>query len=196
MHAAVEAGADACGFIFADSPRRVTIEQATELAALVPPPVGRIGVFVDADPGFVEEAVRSCGLTAVQFSGNESPEECSAVSVPVVKTLGVGTDFGLSAIEPYRGLAAAVLLDTYDSQRAGGTSRVFSWSAIGILPGRAPIFVAGGLSPENVAEAIRTMRPFGVDVSSGVESAPGIKDPDKIRAFCAAVRRADEEVAS
>lgn len=192
--AAVEAGADACGFIFADSPRRVTVEQAARLAAEVPRGIERVGVFVDAELPAIEKAVNECALTMVQLSGGESPEYCSAVSVEVIKTLGVGTGFGIETAKAYRGRASAVLLDTYDPQRAGGTSRTFAWSQMGALPGWASFFVAGGLTPANVGEAIRTLRPFGVDVSSGVEATPGIKDPLAIRAFCAAVRAADQEV--
>lgn len=194
--AAVDAGADACGFIFAPSPRQVTVEQAAELAALVPPPVARIGVFVDADREFVDRVVEAVGLTSVQFSGSESPEECSGHVVSVVKMIAVGTDFDIRAVEPYRGQATAFLLDTYNSQRAGGTSQTFAWHSIGELPGWASFFVAGGLTPGNVGDAIRVLAPFAVDVSSGVEVAPGVKDHEKIRAFCAAVREADGEVRS
>jgi len=192
--AAVEAGADACGFIFAASPRQVTPEQAVALASLVPPPVARVGVFVDADPAFVAKAVAAAGLSAVQFCGSETPDECVNAPVPAIKVLHVGTEFGCSDAEPYRGHASAVLLDTYDPQRAGGTSQTFAWQEIGELPGWAPFFVAGGLSPDNVGLAVRTMHPFGVDVSSGVEDAPGIKNHDSLRAFCTAVTAADQEV--
>lgn len=194
--AAVEAGADACGFIFATSPRQVSVEQGARLAALVPPTVARVGVFVDADRGFVEHAIRECGLTAVQFSGSESPDDCEGISAGVIKAIGVGTDFGIQCLKPYRGYATALLLDTYDSQKAGGTSRAFAWQSLGELPGWASFFVAGGLAPDNVAEAIGALMPFAVDVSSGVESGPGIKDHRKIEQFCAAVRRADTEVRS
>lgn len=191
--AAVDAGADACGFILAPSPRQVTLARLAELAALVPPPVARVGVFVDADPSLVEEAVSVAGLTTVQFCGRETPRECAAVSVPVIKVVAVGTDFGLDAAEPYRDHAAALLLDTYDPQRAGGTSRAFDWQEVGVLPGWAPFFVAGGLNPESVPDAIRLMRPYAVDVSSGVESAPGIKNHERIESFCWAVRMTDGE---
>lgn len=194
--AAVRSGADACGFVLAPSPRQVSIERAAALASLVPPPVARIGVFVDAGIELIEDAVRACRFTAVQLSGSEPPELCASVSVPVIKTVAVGTDFDVALAEPYRGSAAAVLLDTYDPQRAGGTSQSFSWRSIGTLPGWAPFFVAGGLRPDNVGDAVRILRPFAVDVSSGVELAPGIKDAARIARFCAAVRAADAEEAA
>ena len=194
--AAVAAGADALGVVFAPSPRQVSVEQAARVLADVPPPVARVGVFVDAEPGFVQRAVEACGLTAVQFSGHESPQACDDVSVSVIKALGVGTGFGLDDAKPFRGHAAALLLDTLVAGKAGGTSQVFDWQAIGGLPEWASFFVAGGLRPDNVGACIRALWPFAVDVSSGVESSPGIKDHDKINAFAAAVRAVDEEVAS
>ncbi len=190
--AAVEAGADACGFVLADSPRRVSLPRLAELAALVPPAVARVGVFVDADPAFVEAAVLAGGLTAAQFSGGESPRECDRSPVPVIKTIAVGTDFGLERAEPFRGHAAALLLDTYHPHKAGGTSQTFGWHDVGGLPGWAPSFVAGGLRADNVGEAIACLHPYAVDVSSGVESSPGVKDHAKVIAFCDAVRDADE----
>lgn len=190
---AVDAGADAIGLVFASSSRQVSIEAAIEIVASVPPPVARIGVFVDADSAFVAEAVNRCGLTAVQFCGSETPDACSAAPVPVIKVLGVGTDFDWIEAEPYRGHAAALLLDTRISGKAGGTATPFDWHTVGDPPDWAPVFVAGGLSPDNVAQAVAVLRPYAVDVSSGVESAPGIKDAPRIHEFCAAVRRADEE---
>lgn len=191
--AAVAAGADAVGFVFAASPRRVTPQQAAVAAQAAPPPVGRIGVFVDPTLDEVEHAVEVVGLTAVQLCGCESPELVSAVSVPVIKVLSVGTDFGWKTAEPYRGKAAAFLLDTYVPGKAGGTSRSFDWQRIGEYPGWAPFYLAGGLNPGNVASAIGALHPFAVDVSSGVESAPGVKDHRAIQSFCAAVREADQE---
>lgn len=192
--AAVEAGADACGFVFAPSPRQLTVERAARLAALVPPPVARVGVFVDADRDEIAEAVRACGLTAVQLSGSEPPEACEDLGAAVIKVLKVGPDFEWSAAEPYLGRVSALLLDTYVAGKEGGTSRAFAWRSVGHGPDGLEVFCAGGLDAENVGEAISVLRPFAVDVSSGVESAPGIKDHEKIVAFCAAVRRADEEV--
>lgn len=190
---AVACGADAIGFVFAPSPRQVTFAQAAQVAASVPPPVARVGVFVDPEPGLVEEAVAAVGLTAVQLCGHETPGMCSALPVPVIKAIAVGTDFDWDSAEPYRRHAGALLLDTYVAGKAGGTSQAFDWQSAGEPPAWAHLFVAGGLGPDNVAGAIRAIRPFAVDVSSGVESAPGIKDAEKIAAFCAAVRAADLE---
>jgi len=192
--AAVAAGADAVGVIFAPSPRRVSIEQAASALAGVPARVERVGVFVDESPEQVEEAVAACGLTAVQFSGSESPAACDAASVPVIKAVPIGMDFGLERAEPFRGHAAAVLLDTYHAHKAGGTSQTFDWRSLGALPGWAPFYVAGGLTPDNVGECIEVLRPFAVDVSSGVELRPGVKDHAKLSAVCAAVRAADQGV--
>ncbi len=191
---AVACGADAIGFVFAPSPRQVTLTRAAEVAANVPPPVARVGVFVDPELDWVEQAVEAAGLTAVQLCGDESPEMCRVISVPVIKTIAVGTHFGSDSVEPFRGYAAALLLDTYVPGKAGGTSQTFDWHTAGRPPGWAPVFVAGGLTPLNVAEAIRVLRPYAVDVSSGVETSPGIKDHAKIEAFCAEVRAADQEV--
>ena len=189
--AAVAAGADAIGVIFAPSPRRVTLDQAATVLADVPPLVARVGVFVDATPEEVEAAIEACGLTAVQFCGSETPAACGGSSRPVIKALRVGTDFGSHAWEPFRGYAAALLLDTYVTGKAGGTSQTFDWRKPGEFPGWASVFVAGGLDPSNVGACIAALRPFAVDVSSGVEVRPGIKGHDEIFAFCAAVRAAD-----
>jgi len=192
--AAVSCGADAIGFVFAPSPRQVSPAQAAEVAAMVPPPVARVGVFVDPDVAVVEQVIAEVGLTAVQLCGSATPEQCARISVPVIRVFSVGTDFDVHMVEPFRGDVAAVLLDTYVPGKAGGTSQTFDWHIAGETPGWAPVFLAGGLTPHNVAEAVRVARPFAVDVSSGVESAPGIKDHAKIEAFCAAVRAADQEV--
>lgn len=191
--AAVGAGADAIGVIFAPSSRQVSLAQAAAALASVPPPVARVGVFVDAPIEQILEAVSVCGLTAVQLSGSESPEACDMIPCAVIKVVHVGTDFGLECSEPYRDHAAALLLDTLVSDKAGGTSQTFDWQATGGLPGWAPSFVAGGLNPENVRRCVAALHPFAVDVSSGVEASPGIKDHKKIVAFCAAVRDADQE---
>ncbi|MDZ4655228.1 MAG: phosphoribosylanthranilate isomerase [Coriobacteriia bacterium] len=191
---AVDAGADALGVVLASSAREVTLDEAEKALAGVPPLVTRIGVFVDADPAFVAEAVSRLGLSAVQFHGDESPADCAAAPVPVIKTLKVGTDFASSMAEPFRGAVAAILLDTYCPHKSGGTGKSFDWQThTAALPGWARLVVAGGLTPVNVADAVRILRPFAVDVSSGVEERPRHKDRAKLHAFVAAVRAADEE---
>lgn len=193
--AAVAAGADAIGVILADSPRQLTIEEAEEVLAAVPPFVARVGVFVDADERFVAEACARLGLTAAQFHGDETPEACAACGTPVIKAMKVGESFSvLEACEPYRGAVAGLLLDTYVAGKVGGTGKTFAWDRLGRVPDFAPSVVAGGLNPVNVGACVRALRPFAVDVSSGVEEHARAKDPFKLRAFVEAVRSADEEV--
>lgn len=192
--AAVAAGADAIGVIFAPSKRQVTIPEAAQVFRGVPAGVARIGVFVDAQPQEVEAAVAACSLDAVEFSGEESPESCMGVSVPVIKTLHVGEDFDLAiAMRPYEGAVWAFLLDTAAAGARGGTGVIFDWRSVAPLPEYTLVFVAGGLNPDNVADAVRALRPHAVDVSSGVEASPGEKDHDKVRAFISAVAEADAE---
>lgn len=194
--AAVAAGADALGVVLAPSKRQVTLEQAAAVLAAAPPLVARIGVFVDAPADFVREAVARLGLVAVQFHGDETPESCAHAPVPVIKALRVGPGFGPESADRYRHSVAALLLDTYvPGGERGGTGVAFDWYDVaGRLPGWAPVLLAGGLEPGNVGGAVRALRPFAVDVSSGVESAPGLKDHGLIDSFCAAVCAADREV--
>lgn len=193
--AAVEAGADAIGVVLAPSPRQVSIERAAEIAAAVGPLVPVVGVFVNASEDFVAEATERIGLSYLQFHGDESPERCASAPAPVIRAMRVGTEFDGDTVEPFREHVVAILLDTYDTQVAGGTGTTFNWHAVPVLPGWVSLFLAGGLNPDNVGAGIAALRPYAVDVSSGVESAPGIKDHDAIRALCAAVRTADEEAA-
>lgn len=193
--AAVAAGADALGVVLAPSKRQVTLDQAAAVFADVPPLVARVGVFVDAQADAVWEAVARLGLTAVQFHGDEAPETCAAAPVPVIKALRVEPGFDAADVGRYRGAVAALLLDTYVAGEHGGTGMAFDWDRVaGLLPRDIPVVLAGGLGPDNVAEAVRTLRPYAVDVSSGVEQAPAVKDHAKVAAFCEAVRAADGEV--
>lgn len=192
---AVAAGADALGVVFAPGPRQVTLAQAEAVFARVPPLVARVGVFVDADEALVAEAVARLRLTAVQFHGAETPVRCGAAPAPVIKAFRVGEGFSVKSLEPYRGSVAAVLLDTLAAGCAGGTGRAFDWELhAGALPGWVPVILAGGLTPLNAGRAVRTVRPFAVDVSSGVEERPGQKDRELVHAFIAAVNAADKEV--
>lgn len=193
---AVAAGADALGVLLAPSKRRVTLNGAAAVFAGVPPMVARIGVFCDAEPGDVDDAVARLGLSAVQFHGHETPEACAAAPVPVIKTIGIGAETGHADLDAYRGSVAAFLLDTIVGGASGGTGVTFDWYDVaGRLPAWAPVIVAGGLGAHNVAEAVRVLAPFAVDVCSGVEASPGVKDHALIDSFCAAVRAADLEVA-
>jgi phosphoribosylanthranilate isomerase len=188
--AAVRAGADAVGVVLTDSPRRVTLDEARDVLRAVPPFVARVGVFVDPTLAEVTEAVESLGLTAVQLHGEESPGFCQSMTVPVVKGFRVRDGFRPAVVEPYRGRVAAVLLDTYVAWAAGGTGRAFAWDDA-VLPDGIPAIVAGGLTPANVGECIRAMRPYAVDVSSGVEESIRVKDPALLEAFIAAIGVAD-----
>ncbi|GAV30971.1 MAG: phosphoribosylanthranilate isomerase [Coriobacteriia bacterium] len=191
---AVAAGADALGVVLAESPRQVTLEQARRALRAVPPFVARVGVFVDAEQDLVAEAARVLGLSAVQFHGDETPEECASAPLPVVKAFRIGGVEDLAGIDAYRGSVAAVLLDARVPGARGGTGVPFDWEAVrGALPTWVPVVVAGGLCADNVRAAVRTLRPYAVDVSSGVEAAPGVKDATKVEQFMAAVRAADEE---
>lgn len=195
--AAVSSGADAVGVVLAPSKRQVTLDQAAAVLASVPPLVARIGVFVDARADDVWEAVARLGLSAVQFHGDEAPETCAAAPVPVIKALRVGPGLDPAALDAYGGTVAAFLLDTYVAGERGGTGETFDWlSVAGALPAWAPVVLAGGLGPANVGAAISALHPYAVDVSSGVEVAPGVKDHRQIEEFVAAVRAADREADS
>ena len=191
--AAVAAGADAIGVILAESVRQVSLEEAEQIFASIPPPIARIGVFVDAPADHVFHAIARLRLAAVQFSGKETPDECVRMSVPVLKAVHVGSDFSWEDAEVYRTAASAILLDTAVGDKRGGTGRAFAWSEVAPVPDGLTVFLAGGLNPVNVGTAIGEIRPFAVDVSSGVEERLRHKDPDKMHAFVAAVRAVDEK---
>jgi indole-3-glycerol phosphate synthase / phosphoribosylanthranilate isomerase len=189
---AVSAGADAVGFVFwPGSPRTVDPQAARAIAAAVPPFILRVGVFVDATAEEMRRVADEVGLDIVQLHGNESPEAVSRAPRRAVKAVRVGPGFRPDEALRYDGTAAALLLDTRveGDGRPGGTGRVFDWSLVRpVREGTSFLILAGGLTPENVGEAVAAVRPDGVDVSSGVESAPGKKDPAKMRAFVEAVR--------
>jgi phosphoribosylanthranilate isomerase len=187
---AVEAGADAVGFIFYEkSPRFVTLQQAAEISRQIQPYVMRVGVFVNPLEDTVLRAIAECGLTMLQFHGDESPEFCAQFGLMNMKAFRVHGPETFEQIPKYK--TDAYLLDAYSSTTLGGTGEKFNWDlAVEAQKFGKPIFLAGGLTPENVAEAIHKVHPFGVDVSSGVESAPGKKDHAKVKAFIAAVRDA------
>ena len=188
--AAVEAGADAIGLMFYEgSPRHVTLEQAKAISAALPQHVMRVGVFVNAEEAFVHQALTECMLNILQFHGDETPEECSRYPVMTLKAFRVQGEETLAELEAYP--SAGYLLDAYVKDALGGTGATFNWDlAVRAQEFGKPIFLAGGLTPENVAEAVRKVQPFGVDVSSGVESEPGRKDAEQMRTFVAAAKGA------
>jgi phosphoribosylanthranilate isomerase len=188
--AAVEAGADALGFMFFEqSSRAVSIERAAEISQQISPWVMRVGVFVNPSPEFVFAAIQQCGLNLLQFHGDETPGFCSQFGVMSMKAFRVKDAESLDAMPGYG--TEALLLDSYVAGKQGGTGEKFNWDlAIDAKKFGKPIFLAGGLTAENVAEAVQKVEPFGVDVSSGVEVSPGKKDHQKIRRFISAVRSA------
>jgi len=188
--AAVEAGADALGLMFyPGSPRRISLATAQAIERQLPPFIIRVGVFADPAPEDVLSAMHQCGLNLLQFHGQETPEFCGQFGIMTMKAFRIRDAQSLREIPNYQ--TDAFLLDSYVAGKAGGTGETFNWE-LAVEAGKfgKPIFLAGGLTPENVADAVRTVRPFGVDVSSGVEQSPGKKDPKKMRDFIAAVRSA------
>ncbi len=195
--AAVDAGADALGFVlWKGSPRAVTAEALPGLTRDLPPYVARVGVFVDAPPAQIEAVASGARLTAAQLCGSESVEFCQALALPWYRVFRIDPAASaamlVATIRSYG--APAFMLDAGSAGRPGGTGETLDWRAaakvsIGAaFAGTPRLILAGGLTPENVAEAIAVVRPWAVDVSSGVESAPGRKDPDRMRAFVDAVR--------
>lgn len=185
--AAAEAGADAIGLVFAEaSPRCVSVGQARAVCAALPPFITVVGLFVDAPATRVREVLGQVPLDLLQFHGRETPEDCRQYGRPYIKAIRMAPDLDLAAeIRRYVD-AAGVLLDTFSPQAAGGTGESFDWTRVPRCLSK-PVVLAGGLTPENVAAAIRAVRPYAVDVSSGVEKSKGIKDAARIVAFIEAV---------
>jgi phosphoribosylanthranilate isomerase len=190
LDAAVATGADAVGFVFyPPSPRFLSLDRAVALVKRVPPFVTGVGLFVNPDPGLVREVLAAAPVDLLQFQGEEAPDFCEQFGRPYVKVARMRP--GLDLVEFARAYASArgLLLDAY-VEGYGGAGQSFDWSLVpGNLP--LPIVLAGGLTSENVGSAIRQLRPWAVDVSSGVELSKGIKDAVKIAAFIAAVKNAD-----
>lgn len=186
--AAVEAGADALGLNFYEkSPRHISLKTAAEISKQLPPFVMRVGLFVNAPEDLVTRAIGECGLTMLQFHGDEPPEFCTQFGLMSMRAFRIRDAESLKQIPGFH--TDAYLLDAYSPEARGGTGEKFNWDlAIEAQKFGKPIFLAGGLTPENVADAVRKVKPFGVDVSSGVESCPGKKDHAKVRAFIQAVR--------
>lgn len=188
--AAVDAGADLLGFMFyPESPRYVSPAAGGEIIRALPRYVSKVGVFVDAAPADVVQVIQLCGLDLLQFHGDEPPEYCLQFGLMTMKAIRVRDEESLRRLTEYP--TDAWLLDAFVPGKLGGSGATFNWDlAVAAQSLGRPLFLAGGLTPGNVADAVRRVRPFGVDVSSGVESAPGRKDPEKLRAFIAAAKGA------
>lgn len=185
---AAELGADALGFIFyPPSPRSIEPDAARAIIAQLPPLVTTVGVFVDEDAALVRELAAQVGLDWLQLHGKETPEYCRAMGRRVIKSFRIQNENSLAGLAAYRGAAQAFLLDTYKKGLVGGTGETFDWDLARRARPYGPIILAGGLTPENVAQAITAAQPQGVDAASGVEAAPGKKDAEKLRAFFKAV---------
>jgi len=206
---AVDAGADALGFIFVENtPRFVTPEQVAPIVRRLPPFVTPVGVFWDHPAGHVKAVIEACGLRVVQFHGDEKPEDCQGYSVPVVKTIKLPPATTIDGLPEYRvtperlnaylyrKVVAAYLLDSQARWSEGEGREPLEWRGIRVMrdtqprDAQRPIVLSGGLTPDNVAIAVDIVRPFAVDVNSGVEARPGKKDPHKVRHFIEAAKRA------
>ena len=177
------AGVDAVGLVFYDkSPRNVDVQKAQEIIDALPPFVNRVGLFVNANPSFVDEILCEVPLDTLQFHGDESLLDCAQYQMPFIKSLRVRPDTNVVQVAEQFSSASAILLDSFNPSSFGGTGEAFDWS-LACVDISLPIILAGGLNSDNVSSAIRQVRPYAVDASSGVESAPGVKDIDKIEAF-------------
>jgi phosphoribosylanthranilate isomerase len=186
---AADAGADAVGFIFAESPRRVSVEEARRISITLPEHVIRVGVFVDEEPAEILGISREVGLDLAQLHGDETPETVTALreaGVKVMKALRVESAATLEALDEYE--ADLFLLDAHSARARGGTGERFEWGVAKSLKGRDNIVVSGGLDPENVREAVEFFEPFGVDASSSLEDGPGRKNGELVRRFVLAAK--------
>jgi phosphoribosylanthranilate isomerase len=199
LETAIEAGADLAGIVFfAKSPRNLDLAGAADLAVRARGRIGLVALTVDAHDGLIDDIVETVRPDMLQFHGSESPERVASVrdrtGLGIIKAVGISGADDLAATEPYAGLCARLILDAKpprQANRPGGLGKAFDWTVLeGYEPG-VPWLLAGGLTPENVATALAVSRAPGVDVSSGVESAPGVKDPERIREFIRAARQYD-----
>ena len=185
---AVESGADAIGFIFYKmSPRNISQKEAKEIILQLPPFIETVGVFVNETSDKINRIAEQCKLNSIQLHGEESPALCRRVKRKVIKAFRVKNADSLKSIASYK--VSGFLLDSYNDGSKGGTGQVFDWNLALRVKKQGPVILAGGLNPYNVFTAIHRVKPYGVDVCSGVEKSPGIKDHEKIREFIKSVRR-------
>ena len=184
---AIDAGADALGFVFYEkSPRNLNPMQASAIIAKLPPFVQTVGLFVNEEAERVNWTADFCGLDLIQLHGDEEPEYCQEIKRRVIKAFRVKEAASLASLKNYR--VAGHLLDAWSPAAPGGTGETFNWDLAREAAGSGRLILAGGLTPDNVRRAVEQVRPYAVDVSSGVESAPGKKDHDKVREFISRVK--------
>ncbi len=178
-------GIDAIGLVFyQQSPRHIDINQALDIVQALPPFINRVGLFVNADADFIDEVLCEVPLDTLQFHGDETPAQCAQYAMPFIKALRVTAKTDISSMADAYHQASGLLLDAFNQDIYGGTGEHFDWS-LAKVEIDLPIILAGGLAPDTVSAAIRQVSPYAVDVSSGVESAKGVKDIDKIKQFLA-----------
>ncbi len=191
--AAAHLGADALGFIFAPSPRRISVERAREIIKVLPPLVQTVGVFVNEDPEKVLSTAAACGLDILQLHGSESVDYCSSFDRRVIKAVRLQSRDELKNLSKYVNVVDALLLDTYVPNKLGGTGITFDWKLAVEARRYGRIVLAGGLNPENVAAAISMVKPYAVDASSGLERSPGVKDHEKMARFVKEANKAAQQ---
>jgi phosphoribosylanthranilate isomerase len=192
--AAVHSGADALGLVFfKDSPRYVSIEKAQEIVNALPALVSKVGLFVDADAAEIKDVLSKVPLDYIQFHGDEDESFCTSFSKPYIKAIRIKPETDLSVVLNKHKSAAALLLDAWHPDIAGGTGETFDWNLLAdtYTRGLPEIILAGGLNADNVYSAVKLVKPYAVDVSSGVESSPGIKSAEKIQNFVKEVNRGE-----
>jgi phosphoribosylanthranilate isomerase len=186
----VSLGADAVGFIFAQSPRQVTPEKVRNIIDTLPPFVQTVGVFVDEDGATIRDIMNFCALDMVQLHGTECPELCRSLMPYTIKAFHLRDESSLLSVERYRKRARALLLDTYQKGKKGGTGKAFDWNlALRVRQLGFPVILSGGLGPQNIRRAISIVRPYAIDVNSGIELQPGIKSHILMKEVIETVRR-------
>lgn len=186
---AVELGADALGFVFAQSPRQITPQKARDIALRISPFVKTVGVFVNEDPMKIRKIVDFCHLDLIQFHGNEPVSACAELGPRVIKAFRIQGEESLLPIPDFRNHVRAILLDTYQKGLNGGTGKIFDWGlAVKAKKTGIPMVLSGGLGSENIENALAKVRPFAVDISSGIEESPGIKDHQRMQLFMEKVK--------
>ncbi|HDD35730.1 MAG TPA: phosphoribosylanthranilate isomerase [Candidatus Desulfofervidus auxilii] len=194
---AADLGVHALGFIFySKSPRYVTPQKVREIIESLPPFLQTVGVFVDEKKENIINTAQFCGLNLIQLHGHETPMFCEMLGFPCIKALSVKNERSLNSILSYKGKVKAILLDTYKKGKFGGSGETFNWSlAVKAKAFEIPLILAGGLKPENIKEAIKIVKPFAIDVNSGIEKAPGIKDRHLMERLFEILRKIEDEIA-